>query len=140
MNNNTTVDFGPFLVQYVLPALGVVLTALAAWIAKRISNYLGLKNDDLFRQALQGAVTRGLALAQTKVAGAAQGGQLTYDVKDALVAHTLEYVMQHEPEAAKALGYDPVSLAQKIEATLAVNTTPPEKSVAVPTPATPPVT
>lgn len=133
-DDSTKVDFGPFLVQYALPAFGVILTALAGWIAKKISTYYSLKNDDLFRQALQGAVTRGLALAQSQIAGAAQGNRLTVDVKNALVARGLQYVMEHEPEAAKALGYDPVSLAQKIEATLAVNTTPPETSVAVPTP------
>lgn len=134
--DDTKVDFGPFVVQYVLPALGAILTALAAWAVQALAARSKMQNTAVLADLLNTAVTHGLAFAQTKVAAAAAGGVLSVDVKNQVVKNALDYAMTHAPDAATKLGYTPDKLTEKIEATLAVNTTPPEKSLAVPTPPT----
>lgn len=134
---NTTVDFGPFLVTYVLPALGTILTVIAGIVAQKAIAYFHLQNEGVLRSAVDGAVQRGLALAQQEVAKA-PNGTFAIDVKSPVVAQAADYVLTHEPAAIKALGYTNEGLAEKLAATIAVNITPPEKSIAVPTPPTPP--
>ena len=130
---STKVDFGPFLVNVVWPLAAAIVTILVGFLSKKAATYFGLQNDALYRDVLQTAMQRGLAYAQSQITAAADGGALTLDVKNQLVATATRYALDHEPEAAKALGVDQASVVQKVTALLQMNTTPPAQSVAVPT-------
>jgi hypothetical protein len=130
---STKIDFGPFIVNVVFPFAAAIVTVLVGWLSKRAATYFGLQNDALYRDALQGAMQHGLAYAQSRVVGAADAGSLTLDVKNQLIRTATQYALEHEPEAAKALGVDQASIVEKVTALLAINTTPPAQSAAVPT-------
>lgn len=128
------VDFGPFIVTYVLPALGTIILMLAAWASKKLADYLGLKNDDIWRENLNTSIKHGLALAQAQLQAAANAGKLSVETKNELVAKAMIYAIEHEPAAVKALGYDEKTLMEKIRAHLELNIVPAIDSVAVPAP------
>lgn len=131
---NYSIDLWPIVRDVVMPTVSVLAPLIGLWVAQRISRWLHLKNEGVLRDVLNVAITHGLALAQSRVAQAGDAGQLAIHTKNELVSKTVNYVLDHEPEAAKALGYDPQLLAQKISAHLELNTTPAAQSVAVPTP------
>lgn len=133
-DTSTKVDFGPFIIQYVLPALGTILTALAGWAVQQLAKKYNIQMNATMKGALDDAVTHGLAYAQSRVVGAANAGAFTVDVKNQVVASALTYATAHAPDAIKHLGYTPDMVAQKIEATLSFNMTPPAQSAAIPTP------
>lgn len=129
---STTIDLGPLVLQVLLPLATVLGGVLATWLAARLAKWLNLQNENVFRASINGAIKNGLALAQAQLKDPDVAAKLTLDVRSRLVHDAYVYVMQHEPEAAKALGFDEDTLRDKIEAHLALNTTPAEKSVAVP--------
>lgn len=141
-DNGDKIDIGPLvkdlwpiielmIVTIVIPAVGL--------IARKANRYLNLENDRELRRVLNSAISRGLALAQSRVEEAADAGNLSVKTKNELTFRALAYVVEHENEAMKLLGYDRDSLKDKIHAELELNTVPPEKSVAVPTPSPAPV-
>lgn len=133
------VDFGPFIVTYIFPALGTIILMLAAWASKKLADYLGLKNDDIWRENLNTSIKHGLALAQAQLQAAADAGKLSVETKNELAAKAMVYALEHEPAAVKALGYDEKTLMEKIRAHLELNTVPAIESVAVPSPPNMPI-
>lgn len=131
----TTIDLGPLIRDVLLPFLGVILTALLGWAAKRFSDWIGVKRDDALALKIEEAMKNGLALAQARLEQRLGPGPLHVDVKSEVVATAGKYAADHVPGALKALGVTPAALKEKLEARLELNTTPPEQSIAVPTPA-----
>lgn len=128
----TTIDFGPVLHDVVLPIALAILPIVAAWVASKVNGWLGIQNNAALSGLIETAMQNGLALAQSKVPNLVPTA-IPVDVKNELIATAANYVLAHVPDALKMLGVDQGALIQKLEARLAVNTTPAEQSVAVPT-------
>lgn len=126
----TKVDFGPLVANVVWPLLSAVLLAIGAWGVQKLSAWLGIKNNEVLQNTVESAMKNGLAYAQSKVGDV----PLTVDVKNQIVATAANYAIKHVPDAMAKLGVGQDVLLEKLEARLSLNTTPPEKSVAVPTP------
>ena len=126
----TKVDCGPLVQQVVWPLLSAALLAVGAWGVQKLSTWLGIKNNEVLQNTVESALKNGLAYAQSKVGDV----PLTVDVKNEIVATAANYTLGHIPSVLKKLGIDEKTLAEKLEARLALNTTPPEVSVAIPTP------
>ena len=132
--SSTTIDLGPLVLQILLPLATVLGGVLATWLARRLATWLNLQNESVLRESINVAIKNGLALAQSELKDPNVAAKLTLDTRSRLVHDAYVYVMQHEPAAAKALGFDEDTLRDKIAAHLALNTTPADKSVAVPSP------
>lgn len=131
----TTIDLGPLIRDTVLPFVSVVLTVLAGWAAKRFSDWIGVKRDDALAVKIEEAMKNGLALAQSRLEQKIGAGPINVETKSELVATAGKYAADHVPGALKKLGVTPEALQEKLEARLELNITPPEQSIAVPTPA-----
>lgn len=131
-----TIDLAPFLHEFLLPVASALGMVLATWLAKKVADWLNIRRDDALIAKLEEALKNGLALAQARAQQKIDEKGLTVEVKSQLVADAANYAATHVPGALKALGVGPRELAEKLEARLELNTTPPEKSVAVPTPPT----
>lgn len=128
--DDTKVNLSPFVSNVVWPILSALVLALGAWGVQKVSARLGIQNNQALANTVEQALTNGLALAQSRVGDV----PLTIDVKNKIVARAAQYALDHVPEAMGKLGIGKDALLEKLEARLALNTTPPEKSVAVPTP------
>lgn len=131
----TSIDFSPFIAQYVLPLVFGILGLLGSWVLLQLRTKLGLTNDAWLSSRLEDAMRNGLALAQSQLQLKVAQGPIALDLKNQAVAIAAQYTLDHVPDTLKALGVDQGQLMQKVEARLAVNTTPAEQSIAVPTPA-----
>jgi hypothetical protein len=129
-----TVDLGPLIRDVLLPFLGVVLTVIAGWAGKKFAEWMGVKRDDALAAKIEEAMKNGLALAQSRLEQKIGTGPINVETKSELVATAGKYATDHVPGALKALGVTPEVLQEKLEARLGLNTTPPEQSIAVPTP------
>ena len=131
-----TIDLAPFLHEFLLPVASALGMVLATWLAKKVADWLNVRRDEAFIGKLEEAMKNGLALAQSRAEQQIRDKGLTIEVKSQLVADAANYAAAHVPGALKALGVGPRELTEKLEARLELNTTPPEQSVAVPTPPT----
>ncbi|MDD3447358.1 MAG: hypothetical protein PHS60_18295 [Zavarzinia sp.] len=98
----TTVDFAP-LVSEVFSALASVALALGLWAVHQLSSWLKLKQDSEVRRYLEDACYAGINLIRTKADGALNG-QLSIDVKLALVAEVSQYLVDRVPDALRRFG------------------------------------
>lgn len=126
----TKIDFGPLVQQVVWPLLSAAVLAVGAWGVQKFSQWLGIKNNEALGKTVEDALRNGLAYAQSKAGDV----PLTVDVKNEIVATAANYAIKHVPDAMKKLGVGQDVLLEKLEARLSLNVTPPEKSIAVPTP------
>ena len=131
----TTVDISPLINQVLIPFAVALGSVLAAWIAAKVAALLGIKRDDALAAKLEEAMKNGLALAQARLEERIGAGPINIETKSQLVATAATYARDHVPGTLKALGVTPAALQEKLEARLELNTVPPERSVAVPTPA-----
>jgi hypothetical protein len=132
---STSIDLAPILVQYVLPfafsVLAMVGSLALLWLRKR----LGMAADDQNAGKLEDAMRNGLAFAQSQLqATVAAGGPMNLQLKNQILSIAAKYAADHVPDAMKALSVGEDLLKQKLEARLSLNTTPPDQSMAVPTP------
>lgn len=126
----TTVDLSPLLANVVYPILSALVLALGGWAVQKFAAMVGLKNTQALQSTVESALQNALAYGQSKVADV----PLTIDVKNQIVANAANYATAHVPDALSKLGITKDQLVQKLQARLALNTIPPEQSVAVPTP------
>ncbi len=109
-------DIWAGLVPYIVAALGALISAAAGWLVYLVNRKLDLSIDDSLRDSLQTAAANaaGLVLAQlgNRFAGA------TLDVRSALVADAVNYVLKAAPDAVAHFGLTPEAVAQKILALL----------------------
>lgn len=132
---DSTVDFGPVIKDAIIPLISSILLGLggvlATWLAKKLADALNLKNEGQLRENLNVAITHGLAYAQSQIDAAADAGKMSTTVKSQVIKQALDYTLEHEKATADALGYDPVTLGEKIAAHLALNIVPPAQSAAI---------
>lgn len=130
-------DIAPLLQQYVEPAVimivGAVFTVAATMVTNKLRNWLGAdaanKASDLLNQGL----TYALAYGQAQADAALKAG-VNVDFKSSVLNNATAYANTHFPQLLADAGIDPVKLTQKFVSRISYNTTPPEQSVARPTP------
>lgn len=110
------VDLRP-LVNEALTLLAVILTALAAWLAKKVSTYLHLQSDAAARSFLDALFTRALALAKSRL----DGQPIALDTKSRIVAQAADYATKYGPDTLKRFGLDDDKLREVLQARLAVD-------------------
>jgi len=108
----TTVDFGPVLVQIVMPAVGIIVSALAAWGVKKLADLAGIKADEKAIAVVNDVMQKGLAFATSKIGTI----PLKVDVRSPVIADAASYALAHGPDALKRLGISPEQLAEKLVA------------------------
>ncbi len=134
MTTEATIDLAPLVHQVLLPIAVAVGGVLATWLAKKMADLLGVQRDDKLAARLEDAMQKGLAFAQSRLEKKIGQGPILLDVKHEIVAEATRYAVDQVPGTLKALNVTPEQLADKLAARLELNTTPPEKSIAVPTP------
>ncbi len=132
--DGTTVDMAPLIRETLLPIASALGLVLATWLAKKLADLLGVQREDKLAGKLEDAMKNGLAFAQARLERKIGDGPILIDVKREIVAEAVRYAVEQVPGAMKALKVTPQQLADKLTARLELNTTPPEKSIAVPTP------
>lgn len=130
--STTVVDFGPLLNQVVVPTAAALLSVLAGWVLLQLRTKLGLQANDVAAGMLEKAMQNGLAFAQAE-AERRTDGPITVDMHSQIATAAAAYVVDKAPELLKQLGDTPESLADKLKARIALNTTPAAQSLAVPT-------
>ena len=106
------------LTQYIVAALGAVITAIGGYIAKLVgSRFKVLDNRDLSDKIITAARRGILGYIQTL----GERGTLTVDVRHAAVKEGAEYVLRRVPDAARHFGLDsnPSELGDVVRAVLA---------------------
>lgn len=112
------IDFGPILVDAVIPALSAVLLALGSVAIRWLSKRLKLAADAEVRRYLEAALEHGVSYGAAKATELAQdGGKVA--VRNAAVARAAQYVLDHVPDALRHFDITPERLEQMIEARLA---------------------
>jgi hypothetical protein len=100
------------LVAALLPALGVILTALAGWAATELHRRTGITIEAGHRQALQSALLNGILFALQR-AGWVQGQPLSSSILPDLLPSARNYVESSVPDALKKFGIDTGTAAGK---------------------------
>lgn len=116
---NTTVSFQPLidaLLPYVAALLGLLGTALIAWVGTILKKYTGIAMDQSSRDALHKALETGVNLALSKAEPIA--GKLSVDTKNAAIATALTYAETSVPGAISHFGLTPDALRNMLAAKL----------------------
>jgi hypothetical protein len=120
-DENTTVNLAPFwssLLEYLVPVIGVLITALVAWAATLFQRLTGVNIDAKHRAALQSALETGVNYGLAKAGDKAKN--LTVDVRSAIVADAITWVEKSVPDAVKHFGITPETVAEMAAAKLQV--------------------
>lgn len=113
METTTAVDITPLLEQLLL-LLGIVLTAVASWAGKKLSDKLGLEKESEARKYVQEALQTGINFAMKEAKKRAQDIK-DPEVENKLVADAANYAITHVPDGLKLLKLDPVRDRARIE-------------------------
>lgn len=108
---------------YLLAIISVLATAIVGWLAELLRRKFRLDIDAAHRDALQTALANGAGLVLTRIGGSLVGKKV--DLKHALIADSVNYVLKAVPDAIRHFGVTPESVAEKIVAKLS----PPQKPV-----------
>jgi len=111
------IDFGPILVEAVIPLLSALLLALGGWAIRWIGTRFKLAADAEIRGYLETALERGVAYGAAKAAEMA-AGRARLQVRAAAVAEGAQYVIDAVPDALRHFGVTPARLEAMIEARL----------------------
>ena len=112
------IDFSPLsslanqFLQSFVELLVAVMVGAAAWAAKR---WFGLQVDAKQREALHGAIERGIGSALEALLKKTEGNS-KFEVDSEMVALVANYVVKMSPDAVKYFGLDPDKLADLIKA------------------------
>jgi hypothetical protein len=104
------------LEPFIIAALGALISAAAGWLVYLINKKLGLSIDDSLRDSLQTAAANAAGLVLAQVGNRLAG--VTLDVRSALVADAVNYVLEAAPDAVAHFGLTPEAVAQKVLALL----------------------
>lgn len=118
---NSTVNVGGFydiFLAYVLPIIGIVATAAVGVVAKKVTDWTGIKIEDSYRDSLQTALTNAAGLMIEQLGKDAKGMKI--DLKNPIFAAAVRYVQNAAPGALKKFGLGPDAVAEKIKAKLGV--------------------
>lgn len=116
-----TVPLGEWVagvVNFIIPALGVVLMGFVTYAAKflpaTLQSYVTAQNTQAVEQLLERAITFGL----NKVVGATAGDALTVPVGSQVLAEAAQYAIDHGPDKLIAWAGGEDGLREKILARL----------------------
>lgn len=115
---DTAVDLSPVL-SSLTEIAAVVLTAVGVWLARRVSRWLGVQEDDRLRGLVEDAIANGIAYAADTVRERVARG-VEVDVRSALVADAADYVVDAIPDTLRRFGITPAQLDRKIRARLSI--------------------
>jgi uncharacterized membrane protein len=101
---------------YLLALVSVLATAIVGWLAELLRRKFSLDIDAAHRDALQTALANGAGLVLTRIGGSLVGKKV--DLKHALIADSVNYVLQAVPDAIRHFRITPESVAEKILAKL----------------------
>ncbi|MBX3523236.1 MAG: hypothetical protein KF807_08525 [Xanthobacteraceae bacterium] len=104
------------LQPYLVAVVSVLATAIVGWLAELLRRKFNLDIDAAHRDALQTALTNGAGLLIGKAGGALAGKKL--DLKSAVLAEAVNYVLQAVPDAIRHFGITPEAVAEKLQAKL----------------------
>lgn len=113
METTTAVDITPLLEQLLL-FVGIVLSVVATWAGKKLSDKLGLEKDSETRRYVQEALQTGLNYAMKEARKKAQNIK-DPEVENELVRMAANYAITHVPDGLKMLKLDPVRDRARIE-------------------------
>lgn len=106
----TTVSGGDLAAQFIewlKIAFGTIIAGLFSLLIVKIRAYFGLITTDAQKAALQAIAVNGVNSAALKAETALRDNpNLTFNVKDAVVADAVSYVQAHGADTIKALGLD----------------------------------
>lgn len=110
------------IVALVIAALAAAITAAARVGTKALASYLetksGIELDDATRGYLNKAIDSAVSWATLKASQSLDGKALTLDVKNDLVAHAVNYLLDRVPDALDHFGLKTDDLEQLVEARL----------------------
>lgn len=101
---------------YLVAVVSVLAAAIVGWLAELLRRKFNLDIDAAHRDALQTALTNGAGLLIGKAGGALAGKKL--DLKRAVLAEAVNYVLQAVPDAIRHFGITPEAVADKLQAKL----------------------
>jgi len=101
---------------YLMAVVSVVATAIVGWLAELLRRKFSLDIEASHREALQTALANGAGLLLGKLGGTLAGK--TLDLKSAVLAEAVNYVLQSVPDAVRHFGVTPEAIAEKISAKL----------------------
>ncbi|MBX3514307.1 MAG: hypothetical protein KIT15_06175 [Xanthobacteraceae bacterium] len=104
------------LQPYLVAVVSVLATAIVGWLAELLRRKFNLDIDAAHRDALQTALTNGAGLLIGKAGSALAGKKL--DLKSAVLAEAVNYVLQAVPDAIRHFGITPEAVAEKLQAKL----------------------
>lgn len=104
------------LQPYLVAVVSVLATAIVGWLAELLRRKFNLDIDAAHRDALQTALTNGAGLLIGKAGNAIAGKKL--DLKSAVLAEAVNYVLQAVPDAIRHFGITPEAVAEKLQAKL----------------------
>ena len=104
------------LQPYLLAVVSVIATAIVGWLAELLRRKFNLDIDAAHRDALQTALTNGAGLLIGKTGSAIADRKI--DLKSAVLAEAVNYVLQAVPDAIRHFGITPEAVAEKLQAKL----------------------
>ena len=104
------------LQPYLLTVVSVIATAIVGWLAELLRRKFNLDIDAAHREALQTALANGAGLLIGRAGNAVAGKKL--DLKSAMLAEAVNYVLQAVPDAIRHFGITPEAVAEKLQAKL----------------------
>jgi hypothetical protein len=114
------IDLRPLVDQVLWPALGIVATALATWLAKRTADWLKISDDARVRDYLDQALQNAISYARSQSGGV----PLTVGVRNEMVAKAANYAAGRVPDALKRFGIDDDALRRMLAARIAAQEQP----------------
>ena len=103
------VDIVPFL-DYLLPLLGVVVTAVVTVVGKKLNDRFNLELEFRHREVLQEALGQSVLFAVNR-ARAVYKDNPPIKVRNEVVGTAFKYVIDSVPDALKKFGIDPSTTA-----------------------------
>lgn len=101
---------------YLVAVVSVLATAIVGWLAELLRRKFNLDIDAAHCDALQTALMNGAGLLIGKAGSALAGKKL--DLKSAVLAEAVNYVLQAVPDAIRHFGITPEAVAEKLQAKL----------------------
>ena len=108
---------GP-LGEYLIMALGAVLTALLGWTAKKVADKAGVEEDSAMMAAVDDLIAKGIASARKRATQELRDANISVEVKDPRIAYVVEFVVEQAPTYVKKLKLDEQKLVKLIESKL----------------------
>jgi hypothetical protein len=101
---------------YVVQAVGVVITALAAWFATQVKKWMGMTLDAAAEKTIEETAMNAATAALARLEGPISN--LAIHIDSPLVASGVSYLITHAPDELTRLGFTPEQMQQLILAKL----------------------